>query len=188
MGWKLDTGAAVLLLLLIAAAAASPAEHNYVLREPLPPVPPRRAPPRKRRSNPFPPQPDPTADELEVPPTDPRYPMYADMLWISYAESNKRPGPVPTHVDLSPAKDDDDRELTEFERWALEPFVPPGFTLPRSITSTTTRPRFERWSLAKAAYDYARDKGAPESMAATLRTRVARGLYEEARDFYRSNP
>lgn len=154
---------------------------------PAPARPAPRAPPRKR-SNPFPPQPEPDASELEVPPTDPRYPLYADMLWIQYAENNKRPGPVPVANDLAAARDGKPRTLTEFERWALQRFVPPGFTLPAAVTSSTTRPRFERWSLAKAAYDFAREKGAPEAMASTLRSRVARELYQQARDFYRSNP
>ncbi len=179
---------AVVLLLLLAAAAQQP-EHNYVVRAPLPPVPPRappRAPPRRR--NPFPPQPEPSDADLEVPPTDTRYPLYADLLWIQYVANAERGPPIQTSVDLSEARGGAPRTLTEFERWALGPFVPAGFSLPKEVTSITPRPRFERWSLAKAAYDMAREKGAPESMAKELRRRVGRGLYEQARDFYRRKP
>lgn len=147
-----------------------------------------RALPRTRSSNPFPPQPEPTLEELLLEPTDPRYPMYADLLWIHYAEHAKHGGPLPSSMDLSEARDATPRTLTAFERWALQPFVPVGFTLPAAVTSVTSRPRFERWSLAKAAYDFAREKRVAEPMARELRTQVARKLYERARDYYRSSP
>lgn len=179
---------AVVVLLLIAAASEATRTHNVILRTPLPPPPPvpPRAPPRRR--NPFPPQPEPSDADLETPPSDPRYPLYADLLWNQYVANAERGPPIITSVDLSEAKTPTPRTLTEFERWALGPFVPAGFSLPDQVTSVTMRPRFERWSLAKAAYDMAREKGAPESMASELRRRVGRKLYEQARDFYRRKP
>jgi hypothetical protein len=178
-------GAAVLLLLLIAAERAT-VTHNIVqIPSPVPP----RAPPRPRRSNPFPPQPEPTDDDLQVPPNQVRYPLYADLLWIQYAErAPNRPGPLPTEIDLAAPKANTPRKLTDFERWALLPFVPAGFAgvLAEEVTSNSPAPRFHRWSLAKLAFDLARMKGAPEGMSNDLRLRVGRGLYEQARDFYRS--
>jgi hypothetical protein len=180
-------GAAVLLLLLLAAERSSVTHNVRLIPSPVPPRNPPRAP---RRNNPFPPQPEPDDSDLEVPPKDARYPLYADLLWIQYAERAKRMGPLPSPTDLAAPRAGVARNLTDFERWALGRFVPAGFAsvLLEQVTSDSLAPRFHRWSLAKLAFDLARMKGAPESMASELRRRVGRGLYEQARDHYRNNP
>lgn len=183
LGW-------LVLLWLVSRASSASAVTTWKPAPSSPPAPtPPRAPPRRR--NPFPPQPEPSDADLQVPPSDIRYPLYADLLWIEYAERGKgRPGPLPSVTDLAAAREGLRRQLTEFERWALTPFVPSGFegALLEEVSSSSPAPRYHRWSLAKLAYDLARKKGAPDSMAKQLQQRVGRSLYEQARDFYRRKP
>ena len=116
-----------------------------------------------------------------------RYPTYADLLWIQYAENNERPGPLPTALDLAAPKSLTPRELTEFERWALAAVLPPELapTLAEKISSVSSQPRFERWALRQLAFDLAIHHGSPIDEAQQLQQRVGRKLYEQARDFYR---
>jgi hypothetical protein len=68
---------------------------------------------------------EPTDQQLSRPTNDD---TADDRLWAMYAVDSKRVGPKPTDAELLPVAEV--RKLSEFERWALEPYFPQlGFLL-----------------------------------------------------------
>jgi hypothetical protein len=137
---------------------------------------------KRTKQRPFGSQPEPTDDDLLTPPWDPRYPLYADLVWLQYAKAPDRPGPALTAEDLQPTPQtqaSEPRALTPFERWALAPFVPAD-ALELRITLWPVQSRMERWALASMAQLL--NPGLAEPVV------VGRKLYEQARDFFRGLP
>jgi hypothetical protein len=155
----------------------------------LPPPRPRRrspAPPVERTHPPTAPQPEPSDDDLELDPSSPKWPAFADLHWVQYAEDTARPGPKLTDVDYTIGSGP--RELTTFERWAIGPYIPKEY--PRALdavikSDTAGVARLHRWALQRAARAAVLSFGAPLDVADRVLRLAARGLYEQARDFYR---
>jgi hypothetical protein len=134
----------------------------------------------------LPPQPEPSDDDLQLDPSAENWPLFADLRWVQYAEDAARPGPRLTDLDYTVGHGP--RELTTFERWAIAPYIPSAY--PRALdavikSDTAGVGRFHRWALQRSARAAVLSFGAPLEVADRVLLLAARGLYEQARDFYR---
>ena len=183
-----------LLVLLLLGASSSSGPSAPAPPPPAPPAPPKPRRPRRLPQTPAAPkgpppsnpQPEPSDDDLELDPGSPKWPLHADLQWVQYAEDAARPGPKLTDLDY--AVGDGPRELTAFERWAIAPYIPKEY--PRALdavikNNTAGVGRFHRWALQRSARAAVLSFGAPLDVADRVLRLAARGMYEQARDFYR---